>query len=278
MTVPFTDDDIDRLIAEDISYGDLTTRVLSIGAQPGRMVFSCRHPLVVCGAAVAAGVVQKLGGTALFVHDDGVPVPMGTVVLEATGPAAALHAAWKVSQTLMEWACGVATSVAGIRLAAEEVSPHIRIACARKAPPGTRKLAVLAVHAGGGEMHRTGLSETILIFPEHLAFMGGDGLVRAIAAAKAKAPERTVVVEVKSEADAVLAAECGAHVVQLEKFSPDGVRRVADKIQGKCLIAAAGGIKVNNAAAYAASGANVLVTSAPYSALPAEIQVVIGPS
>ena len=275
MSIHLPDDLIDRLIAEDVPYGDLTTRALGIGDLPGRMTFSARHSLVLCGAQVAARIIQKLGGSVSHVLADGRTVPAGTVVLEASGAAQCLHAAWKSAQTLMEWTSGIATAVAEIRLAAQAVSPQIRIACARKAPPGTRALAVMAVQAGGGEMHRTGLSETVLIFPEHLTFLGADSIAAAVARAKSHALERTVVIEVNSEEDAVIAADSGAGVVQLEKFPPDAVRRVVDRIGGKCLVAAAGGVKSGNAAAYAQAGANDLVTSAPYSGIPAEIQVVI---
>ncbi len=270
-----TDQDIDRLIQEDVPYGDLTTRALGIGGKSGRMVFQARHPLVLCGAAIAGRIIQKLGAKVLSCVTDGTALAADDVVLVADGEAACLHAAWKVSQTVIEWCSGIATSVSAIRLAAESASGRVRIACARKAPPGTRNLAIMAVQAGGAEMHRTGLSETILIFPEHLNFVGPNPIALAIADAKRCAPERTVVIEVNSERDALLAAHAGADVVQLEKFTPEAVHRVAEQIGDKCLIAAAGGVRVENAALYAGAGANILVTSAPYSAPPAEIQVVI---
>ena len=278
MSVYLADSEIDRLIAEDLPYGDLTTRALGLDNYPGRMTFTARHPLVVCGAGIAARIVEKLGGTVSFAISDGQSVPAGTELLQANGSANALHSAWKISQTLMEWTSGIATSTAKIREAAQAIAPHIRIACARKAPPGTRALAIMAVRAGGAEMHRTGLSETILIFPEHLTFMGPAAIAQAIATAKAQAPERCVVIEVTSEADALLAAHAGAHVVQLEKFTPESVRNVSQQIKGISLIAAAGGVKADNAALYAAAGADILVTSAPYSAPPAEVQVRISPA
>ena len=277
MSLYFTEQDIDRLIAEDVPYGDLTCRSLGLAMQTGRMAFSARHPLVVCGAALAARMIVKLGGTVDFVHEDGAFVPAGTVLLQAHGPAVALHGAWKSAQTLMEWCGGLASAVYHLRQAAQAVAADVRLACARKAPPGTRKLAVLAVQAGGAEMHRLGLSETILIFPEHLALMPEMTIADAIAQAKQAAPERMVVIEVTDPAQALLAAQGGAHVVQLEKFTPQAVRHVVDQVGGKCLIAAAGGIKLDNVARYAAAGANLLVTSAPYSAVPAEVQVRITP-
>jgi len=275
MTVYFSDADIDRLIAEDAPYGDVTTRALGIGGHKGRMTFVARHPLVLSGAAIAARMVERLGGRVLSVAADGGGMDAESLVLSADGAAASLHMAWKVAQTVVDWSSGIATATASIVTAAQSVSPHVRIAVARKAPPGTRKLAVAAVHDGGAEMHRCGLSETVLIFPEHRVFMGDNPIADAVAAARTQAPERMIVVEVTSPGDAISAAAAGAQVVQLEKLTPDEVRSVAGSIHGKCLIAAAGGIRADNAAQYAAAGADILVTSAPYAAVPAEIKVMI---
>ncbi|MGO8918702.1 MAG: ModD protein [Stellaceae bacterium] len=275
---PISEAEIDALIAEDMPYGDLTTHVLGIGRSPGRITFAARHAMVACGVEEAARIMVRLGATIEYAAASGTPLVVGDLLLAATGPAGALHGGWKISQTLMEWASGVASAVAAIRSAARSVSDDVQIACARKAPPNTRRLAVKAVIAGGGHMHRMGLSETILIFPEHLAFFDGeDGIERAIALARRNAPERRVVVEVADEATAARAARSGADVIQLEKFSPEAVARVAamlpDRARGRPLLAAAGGVKAVNAAAYVAAGADILVTSAPYAAPPAEVQV-----
>lgn len=275
---PIFEAEIDALIGEDVPYGDLTTHVLGIGGLPGRITFAARHPLVACGVEEAARIMLRLGARIEHAAVSGTPLAAGELLLAATGTAGALHGGWKISQTLMEWASGIASAVAAIRSAARSVSDDVQIACARKAPPHTRKLAVKAVIAGGGQMHRMGLSETVLIFPEHLAFFGGaDATERAIALARKNAPERRVVVEVGDEAAAFRAARAGADVIQLEKFSPETVARVAamlrDRAGDRPLLAAAGGIKAVNAAAYASAGADILVTSAPYAAPPAEVQV-----
>jgi molybdenum transport protein len=275
---PVSEAEIDALITEDVPYGDLTTRVLGIGAAPGRITFAARQPMVVCGVEEAARVMERMGASIGQAIASGANIGRGELLLEATGPASALHGGWKVSQTMMEWASGIASSVAAIRAAARGAADHVQIACARKAPPYTRRLAVKAVIAGGGQMHRSGLSETILIFPEHLAFFDGeDAIERAITRARCNAPERKIVVEVTDEANAAEAARAGADVIQLEKFSPEAVARVAAALSGRSggrpLLAAAGGIQAINAAAYAAAGADILVTSAPYNAPSAEVQV-----
>jgi molybdenum transport protein len=98
-----------------------------------------------------------------------------------------------------------------------------------------------------------------------------------IARLRAAAPERAVVVEVASAEDALRAAATGADVVQLEKFTPDAVAafraRLGEAGPVHVKIAAAGGINAANAAAYAKAGADILVTSAPYTARPRDVQV-----
>ncbi|MGP0009852.1 MAG: hypothetical protein ACLPIG_14290 [Methylocella sp.] len=95
------------------------------------------------------------------------------------------------------------------------------------------------------------------------------------------APERAIMVEVTSEANAYGAAEAMADVIQLEKFEPNTVARVVPGITKRAdsrpVIAAAGGINAQNAYDYAKASADTLVTSAPFYAKPVVIQVRISP-
>ncbi|WP_044559137.1 ModD protein [Azospirillum sp. B4] len=272
--------EIERLVEEDLRFGDLTTRALGIGAHPGRMTFAARPALVLSGVDEAARLLTRLGATVSFAAKAGGTYDPGAPLLTAEGPAAALHAGWKVAQTVMEWASGIATLTHDIVVAARAVKPGIPVLCTRKSVPYTRHLSLKAVIAGGGEVHRLGLSDTLLIFPEHRVFLGDD-LATAITTLKRRVPERAVMVEVTSEAEAMAAAAARADVIQLEKFTPDAVRalvcRIARHGDGRPVIAAAGGINAGNAAAYAAAGADTLVTSAPFHAKPADIQVRISP-
>jgi molybdenum transport protein len=200
----------------------------------------------------------------------------GTLLLTASGPAATLHAGWKSAQTLVEWASGISTSVRAIVTAARTVRPDVVIACTRKSVPLTRLLSIKAVHAGGGVMHRIGLSDTILLFAEHRAFLPGLDETTIVGRLRAAAPERKLAVEVSDMETALAYARAGADVLQLEKFVPDLVARVVAELGAlphRPLIVAAGGVNGTNAAAYAAAGADVLATSAPYSAPPRDVQV-----
>ena len=274
--IPIAEAEIDRLIAEDVGFGDLTTRTLGISGLPGRISFSARDPMVACATEEAARILARLGAVPRLLVASGEAVAPGTLLLEATGAAGALHAGWKVTQTLLEWSAGIASAVRDIADAARAAVPGITVACTRKSAPLTRALSIKSVLAGGGAMHRTGLGDTILVFPEHRAFLRGENLSVTIARLRAAAPERAIVVEVANHDDALSAVAAGADVVQLEKFSPDAVARVCAQASdgaSHAKIAAAGGVNASNAAAYAKAGADILVTSAPYMARPRDVQV-----
>lgn len=276
-----SDAELDRCLAEDVPYGDLTTHALGIGAVPGRMEFRARAAMVVAAGAEAARLIARSGATVSGVLFDGRAAEAGDVLLVAEGPAAALLQSWKVAQTLMEAASGMASGARAIVDAARAVRPDVVVACTRKAFPGTRALAVKAILAGGAVPHRLGLSETILVFPEHRAFLGGESLAQALARLRQTCPERKLVVEVTSAEEAEGAALAGADVVQLEKFPPAAVAQVVARlgdVAPAAKVAAAGGVNAANAAAYAAAGAHILVTSAPYLAPPRDVAVRIGPA
>ncbi len=276
MLIP--DAEIDRWLAEDIPFGDLTTHALGIGEQSGRMFFQARDAIVVAASEEAARLLILAGCVVGEIRPSGFKADAGTSLLTAEAPAAALLAGWKIAQTLMEYASGIATVADRIVQAARAVNPAIIVACTRKTFPGTKAMSLKAIMAAGAIPHRLGLSETILVFPEHCAFLGDENSVSALARLKTACPERKIVVEVNNPEEALSAAQAGADVVQLERFSPEAVAHLAPRLATVApyvKIAAAGGVKAANAADYARAGAHILVTSAPYFAPPADIKVII---
>ena len=259
------------MLKEDAPYGDQTTRSLAFGKERGHIIFRARNPMIVCATEEAARMFKLVGCAADLACASGDRREPGELILAAAGPAEALFTAWKVAQTLVEWASGVASAAGRMVNAARAVNAGVTVACTRKTISGTRgALSLKAIAAGGASIHRSGLSDTILLFPEHRVFGGGRdlprNLQRQIAALRAACPERTVVVEVTSHDDALRAADYGANVVQIEKFNPGGVAAVVTALgpANSARVAAAGGISASNAAKYARVGAAILVTSAPY--------------
>jgi molybdenum transport protein len=272
--------ELESLLADDVPYGDLTTEALGIGRVAGTMEFAARDSMVLALAEDAAAIIEMSGCSVDLSASSGTTLQPGTPILTARGSAGGLLRSWKVAQTLIEIWSGVAAAAREIVDAATAVSPGIVVACTRKNTPGTKRFAVAAVKAGGAVMHRLGLSETVLVFPEHRGFLGEEPLAATVERLRRVGPEKKLVIEVTTVEAAVAAAEAGFDVVQLEKFTPPDVATLVERLRNarrRPVIAVAGGVNSGNAAAYAQAGADVLVTSSPYLAKPRDVQVRIRP-
>jgi molybdenum transport protein len=274
LTIP--DDDLRRWLAEDVPYGDLTTHALGFGNRRGRIRFEARQAMIAACSEEAGRIMTLAGASVIESVQSGTGLQAGGLLLAAEGPATALHTGWKVSQTLLETAGGIAAAAQAIVEAAQAVKPDIVVACTRKSLPGTRALSIKAVLSGGAVPHRLGLSETILVFAQHRVFTGDASLAEIIDRLRRRAPEKKIVVEADTLAEALAVADAGADVVQLDKASATDVatlRRHCESRTPRPLVAAAGGINAANAAEYARAGADVLVTSGPYTAKPLDVKV-----
>lgn len=266
-----SDTALQALLDDDAGGGDLTTHALVIGARSARLRFHARQPMTVCASEEAARLFELAGARATLVAASGDRAEAGALLLEAAGSAASLHRAWKCAQVLVEWASGIASAAAAIAAAAD----GIPVACTRKNVPGAKALSIKAVRSGGATMHRLGLSETLLVFAEHRLFLD-EAPAATVALLRRAEPEKKIVVEVGDIEEARVWGMAGADVLQLEKFPVAAVaacRRLANTEFSRTVLAVAGGIDANNAADYVAAGADLLVTSAPYSAPPRDVQV-----
>lgn len=247
---------IDAWIAEDAPLVDLTTHLLAIDGEPARMRLSIRGASVAACTEEAARIVEHCGGKVQALIPSATPLAAGDELLVATGHAAALLRAWKVAQNLLEYACGVAGATAQVVRAVQAAAPGVAVLTTRKHAPGLRRIALKATLCGGAFPHRLGLGETVLVFPQHRALLDGwDDLARRLAAA-------------------------GADVVQFDKAAPDLLAAWCPLLRARhpgLRLLAAGGIHAGNAAAYAASGVDALVTSSLHHAAPADIGVRLEP-
>lgn len=265
------DADLAQLLADGVPHGDLTTTTLGISPMPGRLSCRARQPMTLCGVEEAVRLLALAGCTARPLAASGDTLAADAPILEALGNAAALHRGWKSAQVLMEWSSGLASAAAELVAAATPLP----LACTRKTPPGNKALAVKAMRCGGAVMHRLGLSESLLLFAEHRRFLA-EPPAATVARLHGALPEHKLTVEVHSAEEALAWARAGAEILQLEKFSPAAVAACHDLLVSHHLhpiLAAAGGIHPGNAAAYAASGARLLLSSWPYSAPPRDVAV-----
>ncbi len=277
ITYRLADEEIDRFLKEDCPYGDLTTILLQIGMRPGRIFFKTRHETVLCCTEEAARLLERQGCAVTVAEPSGTLLPQGKTFLEATGPAESLHTAWKSAVNLLEAASGIATRTHLLVQSAQSVNPAAEVVATRKIFPGTKAVATKAVYAGGALPHRLGLSESVLVFQQHVVFLGGtQELWARLPELKSRAREKKIAIEVFDESAALAAALAGADVVQVDKLGAEELHRLVQTLRAAApntTIAAAGGITQENVEAYAATGVDLLVTSSMYWGKPADIAV-----
>jgi len=274
LTIP--DDELRRWLAEDVPHGDLTTHALGIGSHHGRIRFEARQAMVAACSEEAGRIMALAGADMIECVPSGTALQTSGLLLAAQGRAATLHAGWKVAQTLLETAGGIAAAAQAIVEAVRQINSEVVVACTRKSLPGTRALSIKAILSGGAVPHRLGLSETILVFAQHRTFTGGASFPTIIDRLRRRVPEKKIVVEADTLAEAVAIADAGADIVQFDKASPAEIaalRRHCATRTPRPLVAAAGGIQAANAADYARAGADVIVTSSPYTARPLDVKV-----
>ncbi len=276
------DHELESLLAEDVPYGDLTTQSLGIDVQSARITFTTRERPLVASCTEEAVRLCGLYGLEIdgFVKS-GTLVPPKSVFLEARGEAAAIHRIWKSVQNLLDYAGGISTYTREAVLLARSINPDIVVATTRKTTPFTKKIAIKAVESGGGVAHRLGLSESILIFDYHRVFFPSDeAFAEALNRAKKANPEKKIVMEAGDFDEALKFARLGTDILQLEKFT---LSKLSDAVQmlradyPNITLIATGGISAKNIAEYAGTGVDMIVTSSPYNAQPADIKVRIEP-
>jgi nicotinate-nucleotide pyrophosphorylase (carboxylating) len=198
--------------------------------------------------------------------DDGSPVGAGDVVARVQGPLASLLVAERTALNFLCHLSGVATSTR--RFVDAAGGGPARVWDTRKTTPGLRALEKAAVRAGGGANHRGNLSEWVLLKDNHLT---GLGIADAVAAARERWPGRAVEVEADGLAQVQQAIAAGADLVLLDNMGPDEAARcVATRAgAGRPLLEASGGITLDNVAAYAAAGVDLISVGALTHSAPA---------
>lgn len=233
--------------------------------------------MIICGTEEAKRVFELCGATVQAQIESGNFLMEDQIILKATGSAEALHTAWRIALNLMECAFGIASRTNNLVRAARQINPSVGIVGTRKVFPGTRKLSIKAIMAGGAIPHRLGLSETILIFKEHLTYLGGmSGLLERLPELKQRFQEHKIAMEVETSEDAWAIAQVEIDMIQFDKVSCTDLKPLVQSLKQQypnIKLAVAGGITVDNVQNYASTGVDLLVTSFPYFSKPADIGV-----
>ena len=250
-------------LAEDIGRGDLTAAALQ--GQQGQAHWVAKQPGRFCGGPLVQRLFQRLdpGVSLRLLRQDGDAVEAGDCLLELQGPATALVAGERTALNLAMRLSGIATATAA--LVAQLEGTGVRLADTRKTTPGLRLLEKYAVRCGGGINHRMGLDDAAMLKENHIAWAGG--ITAAITAVREQAPWPTaVIVEAETEAQALEAVQAGANGVLLDEFSPEQLTQLVPRLRDCSaggVVLEASGIQPEQLQAYAATGIDLISTSAP---------------
>jgi molybdenum transport protein len=277
----FTDKELDDLLIEDVPYFDLTTTILRLENKPAKIQFYTRDDTVLCCTEEVMKIFAKLGIQVTLFTPSGEFIEKGIKFFEGEGLAKNIQAVLRASENLIGFASGIATRTRKLVQKAREINPDIIVATNRKTIPYTKKIALKSVHAGGAAVHRLGLSESILVFDNHYSFLGGlSNLEKRIREQKNLISGKVITVEVKKPEDAVLIANSGIDIIQLDRMGFREIKEIkkeARKLNPSVKIAVTGNINDQNIEEYAKSGADILVTSWPYYGEPSDLMVTVVP-
>ena len=254
---------LDRWLEEDIGRGDLTAAALQ--GQQGQAHWVTKQVGRFCGGPLVQRLFQRLdpGVSVNLLREDGAAVAEGECLLELQGPATALVAGERTALNLAMRLSGIATATA--ELVAQLQGTGVRLADTRKTTPGLRVLEKYAVRCGGGINHRMGLDDAAMLKENHIAWAGG--ITAAIAAVREQAPWPTaVIVEAETEAQALEAVQAGANGVLLDEFTPEQLTALVPRLRDsstRVVVLEASGIQPEQLQAYAATGIDLISTSAP---------------
>ena len=246
--------DVRRALDEDVGSGDLTASLIPADRQVTATII-CRQAAMVCGRPWVDEVLHQLAPTAKlhWLIDDGGRTTPGAKVVEITGPARELLTAERSCLNFLQTLSAVATKTA--RYVEAVQGTRAAILDTRKTIPGLRVAEKYAVRCGGGQNHRMGLYDAILIKENHIAAAGGlTAAFRAAQALASRQPVAFIQVEVETLAQLREALDAGVTMVLLDNMQLPTLREAVAMAGGRCSLEISGGVTFEALPALAATG------------------------
>ena len=262
---PYVDALIELAINEDLGDGDHTSLCCIPATERGRMKLLCKQEGIIAGIEIAQLILARLDPEVKveLLLKDGDRVKVGDIAFYVEGRLQSLLQAERILLNIMQRMSGVATQTA---IYADRIADlHTKVLDTRKTTPGMRVLDKMAVKIGGGENHRIGLFDMILLKDNHIDFAGG--VAKAVTGAKeylkAKGKNIPIECEVRTleDIDEVFAAG-GADRIMFDNFSVEMTAEAVKKVAGRCQTESSGGITLETLRDYAQTGVDFISVGA----------------
>ena len=256
---------IERALEEDLGDGDFTSLATIPENATGKAQLLIKEDGILAGVDIAKKIFQKVDKNIKFriLLKDGTKVKKGNIVFIVEGKSISILSAERLALNFMQRLSGIATATNKIVSQLEGLKT--KVLDTRKTTPNLRLLEKEAVKTGGGENHRMGLYDMIMIKDNHIDFAGG--IKQAINAAKNYLKKNNkklkIEIEVRNFDELNQVIECGGvDRIMLDNFSPEDLKKAVNIINGKYETEASGGITINNIRKYADSGVDFISVGA----------------
>jgi nicotinate-nucleotide pyrophosphorylase (carboxylating) len=253
-------DPIDVALREDIGEGDLTSRHFVSENQQAIARIVAREDGILAGLETSAEVFRRVDPTIEIVTErkDGSEIHPDEIVMELRGVARSILTAERVALNFLQRLSGIATMTRKfVEAAANE---NVKILDTRKTTPGLRALEKAAVVAGGGQNHRFGLFDMVMLKDNHLATSKDfDAFAKAVRKFRGTNPKIRVEVEADTlEQVRSLLEIDGIDVILLDNMKPAQIREAIAMGKGKVKFEASGGVALKNIRQIAATGVDYI--------------------
>jgi nicotinate-nucleotide pyrophosphorylase (carboxylating) len=259
------DEIIDAALKEDIGNGDHTSLSTIPSSTSGKARLLIKEAGIICGIEVAFRVLHKVDNT-LVIHrilSDGDRVIPGDVAFTVEGSPISILTAERLLLNFMQRMSGIATTT---NLYVQQLEgTNTKLLDTRKTTPLLRELEKYAVKTGGGENHRFGLFDMILIKDNHIDFAGG--IANAVNAVEAYLKSKDLYLQIEVEARSLddvkeLLHFKNVHRIMLDNFSVPRMKEAVALIASRVETEASGGITIDNLREYAETGVDYISVGA----------------
>ncbi|MCH7760326.1 carboxylating nicotinate-nucleotide diphosphorylase [candidate division TA06 bacterium] len=252
---------VERALKEDIGSGDLTTKAIIPERAKGLALLTAKEDGVLAGVEVARLVFESVDGRLQYLPEmrDGDRLGYGKVIAQIRGSARSLLTGERVALNFLQRLSGVATLTAQYVEAVE--GTRAKVLDTRKTTPGLRILEKYAVRIGGGENHRFGLYDQILIKENHIDSAGG--IREAVESIKEKNGGVVFIeVEVNSLRGAKEALAAGVHRIMLDNMDLKSIQEVVNFVEGEVEIEVSGQVTLESIRKIAETGVDYISVGA----------------
>ncbi|MCW3994453.1 MAG: carboxylating nicotinate-nucleotide diphosphorylase [Candidatus Bathyarchaeota archaeon] len=253
---------IRNMLAEDLGQGDVTTALVVPADSTAEAEVIAKEAGVIAGMEEAKILLESLGLKAEISVSDGEKVKAKSVLMKISGDTRTMLSVERTLLNIISRMSGIATTTRKLRGKIRKAKLKTRVACTRKVAPGLLYFDKKAVLIGGGDTHRLHLDDMILIKDNHIIVAGS--IKKAIEKVRKDASfSKKIEVEVTRVNDVLAAARARVDIIMLDNFTPKRIEEAIrllkkERLFGKVLLEASGGITSENILAYASTGVDII--------------------